>query len=111
MDNPGDADKENLTRKSKERMVCTVMTCTVECHDLMLKCSECKQSMHFECTKLPAYKLFLYKTSKWKFIYESCTGKVPKEFYEYTNEKIRFSKLNEEIKSLQDILATKCEES
>ena len=88
MDNPGDVDDENLTTKNKERMVCTVITCTIECHYLML-----------------------YKTSQRKFICKSCTGEVPKKLYEYTNEKNRFSKLSEEIKSLQNNLATKCEES
>ena len=111
MDDPNDTDEENLTTKSKERIDCTVSTCSVAGRDLMLKCSECKMSTHFECTKSPAYQLFLYKSSKRKFICESCTGDVPKGFHEHTNEKIRFSDLSAEIKSLQVILATKCEES
>ena len=111
MDSKDDVVEDKDATNNKELKACSGIGCTLDHNDQMLRCTECKLLTHFGCTKLPAYQLFLYKTSKRRFLCEICTGEVPKEFHEHANQRITFSKLNELIKSLQDSLATKSEES
>ena len=106
-----DEIEENDAAKEKELNPCTANGCAMKSNDLMLKCTECKHFTHFECTKLPAYQLFLYKTSKRRFICESCAGPVPDEFLERANQVNNFLNLKELIKSLQESLTAKSEES
>ena len=65
----------------------------------------------FECMKLPVYQLFIYKTGKRRYICELCTGSIPDEFLKQLNQVNTGSNLEDVIKSLQKIIATKTEES
>lgn len=41
--------------------------------DKGIECMDCKRSVHYLCTKLPPYQLFLYETTNRKFMCELCS--------------------------------------
>ena len=95
--------------KTAEINACAAIGCMMETDDFMIKCHECNLLTHFECTKLPVYQLFIYKTGK--RICELCTGSIPDEFLKQVNQVNTGSNLEDVIKSFQKSVATKTEES
>ena len=62
----------------------------------MLKCSKCKRLTHYECTRLPAYQIYLFTRKNYRlYICDTCVGEVPEDFTEECLEKKREHKILE----------------
>ena len=54
--------------------------CNSETNMHMLTCSKCKQVIHYECTRLPEYQIYLFTRKNYRhYICEGCCGKIPNE--------------------------------
>ena len=60
---------------------CNHPLCDTENKDVIV-CGECSTSVHFKCSKLPAYQIHRFLTAKnyRKYVCESCCGELPNEF-------------------------------
>ena len=53
----------------------TCKTCKFSCtdKDQSIQCQDCKEWVHYICTKLPPYQLYLYETTQRRYTCEICT--------------------------------------
>ena len=88
---------------------CNYTYCNIEDNDDMLRCRKCKKTLHYQCSKLPAYQvsLFLSQTYKKKFVCESCV-EVPESLTEKCTSSISNEKQNDESDRLREEVESKC---
>ena len=108
MDESKDNESINIP-KSHQPSACAATGCTMDADQLMVKCHECKRFTRYECTKLPAYQLYVFKTGKRRYVCEICAGPVPEDFLKCINQVN--SNLQDVIKSLQETLSLKTDEN
>ena len=108
MDESKDNESINIP-KAHQPSACTTTGCTMDADQLKVKCHECKRFTHYECTELPAYQLYVFKTGKRRCVCEMCAGPVPEDFLKCINQVN--SNLQDVIKSLQETLSLKTDEN
>ena len=73
---------ESLDESNNNNQVCTESFCINDDNGRKIKCTNCKQAVHYLCTKLPMYQLRLFFTKNYcGYICVSCV-KVPDEIQE-----------------------------
>ena len=65
----------------------------------MLTCSECKREVHFTCSGLPGYQIYLFREKRGyrKYVCEKCVGASA----EYLLQNNKVEKLQERVTSLE----------
>ena len=105
------SDTTASNEADKEDPPCKGDNCKASINDNMLKCKECKNSFHYECTKLPAYFLHILVSKKRTFSCWHCYP-VPDNLMEQysssdSQSALSFHHLKNLEKSLMDGLSSK----
>ena len=81
---------------------CNYTYCNIEDNDDMLTCGKYKKTLHYQCSKLPAYQVSLFLSQKYKkkFLCESCV-EVPESLTEKCTSSISNEKQNDESDRLK----------
>lgn len=112
-------DKSDITKDITKRLstlliaksMCKLGGCQIPSNQFMIKCSKCNLLLHYECTRLPAYQLYLFTRKKYRlFICDMCIiGEIPTEILDHSFDCINKEKTKEEnifllqrIKSLEE---------
>ena len=61
---------------------CAIKQCNIKGELNMLKCHSCRLQVHYACTQLPLYQIYLFKTKKNNRQYrcDSCISDIPEDF-------------------------------
>ena len=57
---------KNLSTLNIASSSCSVTECKSDIDQQMLKCSRCKRLTHYECTRLPAYQIYLFTRKNYR---------------------------------------------
>ena len=98
------ANESTAEKESNEKLICAVSGCTTKIDKYKLDCSKCHKPIHFECTNLPAYQLYLFTRKKYRlYICERCVTEndtdISHEFIERSIE----NKIQNYEESLKEI--------
>ena len=90
---------------TKKKLGCALNGCEEKVNNFMLKCSDCRKNVHYKCSRLPMYQIYLYKSGKRKYICEPCVGDIPADFREQVTDIFNPTELSEDTKYKEDTIA------
>ena len=97
-------------------LICTMDKCVDDQDIDVLKCCKCERSVHYRCTRLPAYQIQLFKSTKRKKYQYQCQNcvQVPQELLDLIPNKERshpslktereLERLQQDVKNSEDII-------
>ena len=56
---------------------CLCPVCNFPSENFVIQCDDCKQHIHYECSKVPTFQLWLFTKTQRKFTCERCTVTLP----------------------------------
>lgn len=100
------------------KMICTDSLCIEDLDNDVLVCVKCDRKIHFRCSRLPAYQIYLFNTKRHlKYSCQNCVGEIPKQFLELVPNRNRsqpsikitkeLEKLRKEVKTSKEIIKSK----